>query len=278
MSDPYQQTDEWPPRWELPPPLDHPSAAQSTPPEEQQHGGSSASPLGDQPAWRPPARPKTGLPSRTPLLAAGAAVFAAVLAVGITLAILQPWAGTPSTSTGAAQPTGYTATVPRSSGTGGGGSGGLTVSANCTSAPSQDAAGNATSYQPTNAVDGRMETAWRCDGDGSGQAIRLSYDSPVTISSVGLVPGLAKTDGFDGTDRYLQSRRISAVSYTFDDGTTVTQNFDTGPYNRSVQRISIPPATTRSVTVTVLGSVSGSQVGKMGPVEKVAVSEIDLSS
>ncbi len=151
------------------------------------------------------------------------------------------------------------------------------MNANCVSAPSRDAGGNATSYQPTNAVDGRMETAWRCDGDGSGQTIRLSYGSPVTISSIGLVPGLAKTDGYNGSNRYLQNRRISAVTYAFDSGATVTQNFDTNPYDRSTQRISISPTTTQSIVVTILGSVAGGQDGIFPPIDEVAISEIEIS-
>ena len=150
------------------------------------------------------------------------------------------------------------------------------AAAACTSAPSQDAAGAAVTYGPGQVLDGRPDTAWRCDGDGVGQQIRIDLGRRTTLRSVGIVPGYAKTDPVDGADRYAQNRRISRVRYSFDDGTTVEQEFDTAPADRAVQTLPLTGVTTTSVTVTVLASVPGQQVGAYPPSDKVAISELEV--
>jgi hypothetical protein len=152
-----------------------------------------------------------------------------------------------------------------------------TALAQCVSQPSQDAAGNPTSYEPAQAVDGRADTAWRCDGDGVGQTLEIRFRAPHDVSTVGLIPGLAKTDPSDGTDRYAQDRRIAAVRYTFDDGSSVVQRFDTSPGNRSMQSMQVPRVRTAHVSLTILESVPGSPVNGQPPVDKVAVSEVAFS-
>lgn len=229
---------------------------------------------------QPPAPRPTAPASRATLLIAMSAVLAAVLAVGVTLAVLQPWAGGTSPPTAAPPPT--QRVIPPASAPGSAPeptavrpeAAGVSVIASCQSAPSRDAGDNPTSYEPALAVDGQLDTAWRCDGDGVGQRIQLTFDAPVSVAGIGLVPGLAKTDSYDGTDRYLQNRRISSVEYTFDDGSSVVGSFDTNAYNRSAQGISFRPLTTRTITITILGSVPGSPVGPLPATEKVAISEV----
>ena len=75
-------------------------------------------------------------------------------------------------------------------------------------------------YEAGKAIDGVPDTAWRCDGSGVGQQLQVSFPGRVALTSIGMVPGYAKTDPYDGTDRYTQNRRISAVQYTFDDGSS----------------------------------------------------------
>ncbi len=91
------------------------------------------------------------------------------------------------------------------------------------------------------------------------------------------MPGYAKTDPVDGTDRYAQNRRISAVRYTFDDGSAVTQLFDTNASHRFIQTIALPNVSTSHVTITILGSVEGQATGGKQPFDKVALSEVTLS-
>jgi hypothetical protein len=150
------------------------------------------------------------------------------------------------------------------------------ASASCISPPGKDSAGNASTYDPPNAIDGRPETAWRCDGEGERQTLVIEFANQRRLSWIGIIPGYAKTDAHDGTDRYAQDRRISAVSYTFDDGTSVTQALDTNPANRSMQYVDVGSEVTRRVVVTVLGSVAGQAVNGQSAINKVAISEIDF--
>jgi hypothetical protein len=90
------------------------------------------------------------------------------------------------------------------------------------------------------------------------------------------VPGYAKTDPADQADRYAQNRRISRVRYSFDDGTAVERELDTAPADRATQALPLTGVTTTSVTVTVLASVPGQQVGPYPPSDKVAISELEV--
>jgi hypothetical protein len=204
------------------------------------------------------------------------AVAGVLLAIGV-LAVIRPWAvhdATPSPTPNSVFPGAPAATVSSASGS----TPTISTSADCVSPPNKDAAGNPTSYVPANAVDDRLDTAWRCDGDGVGHALRIDFGQQLTLTDVGIVPGLAKTDPYDGTDRYRQCRRISAVRLSFDSGDDVTAQLDTSPDNRAVQHIALTRVTTRSVTVTVLSSVEGSPVGTLPPTDKVAISTLTWSA
>ena len=247
-----EQGASWPPRWDLPPDMapargpaearpaaDPPTPARSLPPAT---GYALPPDLPSAPAVAPPPAAPRGAGARPDqrhrALVIGA-VAAVLLVVGV-LAVLRPWevdataVGTGGTTSAAAGP------VPSmgSAAAAGGGASAVSASAGCVSAPSKDAGGNPTSYTPDNAIDDRPETAWRCDGDGVGQSLTIDLGRPVTFTDVGIVPGLAKTDTYDGTDRYKQCRRISAVRLTFDDaGDGVIAQLDTSSANRAVQRI-----------------------------------------
>lgn len=147
----------------------------------------------------------------------------------------------------------------------------------CVSLSSHDAGGTFFTYGPEKTIDNLPDTAWRCDGDGVGQRLEISFQNKVTLTSIGMIPGYAKTDPHDGTDRYAQNRRISAVNYTFDDGSTVTQSFDTSLRYRYLQTIPLPNVSTSHVTITILSSMSGEAIGGQLPFNKVAISEIAVS-
>lgn len=148
------------------------------------------------------------------------------------------------------------------------------ASASCTSGPGVDSAGNPFTYNAPNAVDARPETAWRCDHDGAGARLVITFDRPAVISWIGVVPGFAKTDPYDGTDRYVQGRKISAARFVFDDGTYVEHSFDTWSASRAMQVFRFAPTTTARVEMVVLASVPGSPVNGFGPTDKIAVSEL----
>jgi zinc-ribbon domain len=146
--------------------------------------------------------------------------------------------------------------------------------ATCTAPSSRDAGGRPTSYEAGRAVDGVTTTAWRCEGDGSGQQLQLRFDGAVELHRIGLIPGLAKTDPVDGTDRYAQNRRVSSVRYDFDDGSSVVQRCNTTDLTRSVQAVPLHGVRTSSVTVTILDSVPGAEQNRQAAVDTIAISEV----
>lgn len=151
-----------------------------------------------------------------------------------------------------------------------------TVQASC-AGRGLDASGATITYSPADAVDGDTSTAWRCDGNGLGQTWQATYASPVTITSVGLVPGYAKVDPYDGTDRFRQSNRIVEATWTFDGNVVATQLFDTDPSSgRTMQSEPVGSIRTSTVTLRVITTVPGQTVGGHGPVDKTGTSEISI--
>src|SRR6185437_6866845 len=145
------------------------------------------------------------------------------------------------------------------------------ASATCESAPGVDSAGHPVRYKPSNVFDEDMTTAWRCDGDGSGQKLTIDLAETTKIGQLGLIPGYAKTDPRSGVDRYAENNRVTKVRWEFDDGTSIEQTFDPSPKNRSMQSMRIPVVKTSQVTVEILDS-------KNGPRDTVAVSELRLGA
>lgn len=152
----------------------------------------------------------------------------------------------------------------------------ITAAAGCVSAPSRDAAGAVVDYGPERMVDGRTDTAWRCDGDGAGETIRITFGGPARVVGVGIIPGYAKTDPADGTDRYAQNRRVAQVRYTFDDGTSVDQSLATDAGDRSIQTVAVPGVTSSGMTVSIVRSTPGTAVGANRASDRVAISELTV--
>jgi hypothetical protein len=145
------------------------------------------------------------------------------------------------------------------------------ATATCEAAPGVDSAGHPVRYKPSNVFDEDMTTAWRCDGDGSGQKLTVNLAETTKIGQLGLIPGYAKTDPRSGVDRYAENNRISKVRWEFDDGTSIVQTFDPSPENRSMQSIRIPVVKASRVIVEILDSLNG-------PRNTVAVSELRLGA
>ena len=152
------------------------------------------------------------------------------------------------------------------------------ASASCTSGPGVDSAGNGFTYEAANAVDRRPESAWRCDHDGVGASLLVTFAQPAVISWIGVVPGFAKTDPYDGTDRYVQGRKISSARFVFDDGTYVEAGFDAWSASRAMQVVRFPPTRTGHVEMVVLASVPGAPTNGSGPTDKIAVSELAVGA
>jgi hypothetical protein len=147
---------------------------------------------------------------------------------------------------------------------------GYDVGVDCVLPPSHDAAGNRTSYGPPLMHDGDFSTAWRCAGDGRGVQIRISLGDEVRLAEVGLVPGYAKTDPRDGTDRYAQNNRITEVTWSFPGGKSVKQRLDGSADNRSIQTLRLVPVDTDYVTLEIQASTPGAR-------NTVAISELHLA-
>ncbi|KQQ41561.1 discoidin domain-containing protein [Nocardioides sp. Leaf307] len=134
--------------------------------------------------------------------------------------------------------------------------------------------GSTTSYDDTRLVDGDPTTCWRTSGDAGGSEIVLDLAEPVALSRVGLVNGYAKTatDPRGTTyDWYSLNRRVLAVEWVLDDGTTLRQ--DLGE-SRELQTLDAGGAVTSSVRLRI---VAVSAPGD-GPDAKdyTALSEVSL--
>ncbi len=105
------------------------------------------------------------------------------------------------------------------------------------------------SYAPGDLYDNDLSTAWRCDGPAVGQTITFMLPSNTRIAEVGLVNGYAKVDPTSGAVRYGEYRRITQVSWTFDDGTSVQQSLTDG--SQTAQRLRIPTETSGTVRLTI---------------------------
>ena len=110
----------------------------------------------------------------------------------------------------------------------------LDVAVPATAPPNQDVAGNLVRYEATNMIDGVPTTCWRMPGSGAGEEVVLSLARPTKVAQVGIVNGYAKTSG--DLDWYRGNRRVLAVEWVFDDGTTVAQSLEE---TRAVQTIAI---------------------------------------
>jgi hypothetical protein len=145
------------------------------------------------------------------------------------------------------------------------------VEASCESDSSRDATGARVTYEPDLAVDDDPESAWRCPGDGVDESLVLDLGGSVRVAEVGLVPGYAKTDPADGTDRYAENRRLTIVRWRFDDGTTVEQELDPDPANRDLQTTRMPPTATSRLVMEIVASSDGSR-------DTVAVSDVRIAT
>lgn len=137
-----------------------------------------------------------------------------------------------------------------------------------TAPATRDQAGRTVSYAASRLLDGDPRTTWRMVGDGTGVSITFTLDRPVTITRVGLINGWA--DSRAGGDRYLQERRVTAVTWTV--GSVRVRQRLREPV-RSLQYLDVGPVTARRITLT-LDEVT--DPGPVDPHDFTAVSEVRL--
>ncbi|MCZ2858477.1 discoidin domain-containing protein [Blastococcus sp. VKM Ac-2987] len=129
----------------------------------------------------------------------------------------------------------------------------VSVRATCQAPPSVDASGNTVTYEPALTLDGVGATAWRCAGSAVGQQLVYDFGAPVTLTSVALVPGYAKVDPADGTDRFLENRTVTEAVWRFDDGQLVRQPI--GSPTATAAGLELPGGvTTRQVVLEIGGT------------------------
>ncbi len=133
-----------------------------------------------------------------------------------------------------------------------------TAAAPDTAPPNQDINGDAVTYDAVHMLDGNPATAWRMSGDGTGVVLTFTLPEATRVTSVGLINGYAKIDG--DVNWYPRNRRITSVTWGFDDGSTLRQDLIDNP---SLQTIGVDDVVTSSVTLT-LTAVSPPGGGKDG--------------
>lgn len=143
------------------------------------------------------------------------------------------------------------------------------TSATCQAESSTEADGTPIDFAPGNVLDRNPATAWRCPAPATGESLTFQLDGPTQLVSVGLIGGYVKVDPLTGVDRFPQNHRVRRVTWTFSDGSTVTQDLDD---SRQLQTIPVD-ATTTSVTLTI---VSTYPPGGEAPRQMVPIAEVQL--
>jgi serine/threonine protein kinase len=117
---------------------------------------------------------------------------------------------------------------------------------------SLDNCSNLVTYEPDKLVDGDRSSAWMAEGDGTGQTIYIDLQQLSIVRRVGLIPGYDKYDPCSGRDRYWDLRRVTAVRWSFDDGSSFVQTFSP---SRQLQILSLGEGVvTSTVQITILGT------------------------
>ncbi len=80
-------------------------------------------------------------------------------------------------------------------------------------------------YPAENLFDGTEEFCWaeNVRGYGVGEWVEFSFDQPVRVAYVEVLPGYKKSE--DGWDRWWSNGRLKAANFSFGDGTAVTGRF-----------------------------------------------------
>lgn len=146
---------------------------------------------------------------------------------------------------------------------------GATFAVPGTAEPTTDLDGQLVAYDAAQMGDGNPATTWRTPGDATGQTITITLAQPSVVTRVGLVNGYAKQVA--GVDWYPNNRRVLAVTWGFDDGSSIEQTFAERP---GMQRLKVPPVQTSTITLT-LTSVTPPGTGSLGR-DYTAISEVTV--
>lgn len=120
---------------------------------------------------------------------------------------------------------------------------GVTAVATDTAPDSTDSSGNPVTYDIEHVLDGDPSTAWRveCEAEWDPEVcynenayILITFDQPVVLSRVGLIPGYAKVDATSGADWFELNRKIRYAQWTLSDGSTWEQTFEPEPTMQTI--------------------------------------------
>jgi hypothetical protein len=119
-----------------------------------------------------------------------------------------------------------------------------------TAPDSVDAAGNKVSYDAYNVMDDDPSTAWRVEGDGKGESLLIEFPLDIIrVNALHIIPGYAKIDPLDGTDRFNENRRIQRVRLEFSDGSSIEADLEDSP---ELQTIPIPEQDTTFIKLVIM--------------------------
>ena len=148
--------------------------------------------------------------------------------------------------------------------------GAATAQAPSTSPDSRDAAGRPTSYAADQMLDADPATAWRTNGDATGEVLTFVLDTTRPVSRLGLVNGYAKTDPATGVDRYAQGRRITRVTWLVD-GREVPQELVDGV--RELQVVDVGPVVVGQVQLRIDATTGPGDAA----FDRTAISEVTIA-
>ena len=120
---------------------------------------------------------------------------------------------------------------------------------------------------PATLLDNNPRTVWRCDGDGVGEVIDFSFDQPVTLVGIRVVNGNTAV-----ADRFLKERRITAIRWTFADGSFFDQGL--APSESSPQEVRFPETTTALARMEILSTTPGVDEGTAS--DSVSISSLEF--
>ena len=129
----------------------------------------------------------------------------------------------------------------------------VSVTATCVAPPALDSLSQTVTYDPEHTLDGDPTTAWRCPGSAVGHRLVYSFAQPVTVTSVGLVPGYDKIDPADGIDRFTENRTVSGVAWSLDDGTSYRQDIPQPTRSMTVLEVT-PDATSTTLSLEIVST------------------------
>lgn len=107
---------------------------------------------------------------------------------------------------------------------------------------------------PAALLDNDPRTVWRCAGDGVGEVADFVFERPVELVGIRLVNGNLVDD------RFLEERRITAIRWTFSDGSFFDQGF--APSESSPQEVRFPQTVTSFAHLEILATTPGAGEGE----------------